>query len=113
MSANAVSVSGTIKPLLEGKVVHEETERLIERANLAIAQSLVLLEENRSSVSQARAWLRFLHYQAERMKPKDRPIATLAGFIAIDPNQAVAGPAVKQPDRTATAAFVRIGQLQR
>jgi hypothetical protein len=39
MSANAVSVSGTIKPLLEGKVVHEETERLIKRANLAIAQS--------------------------------------------------------------------------
>jgi hypothetical protein len=93
--------------------VQGDTERLIERANHAIAQSVRLLEENRSSINQARTWLKILYYQVSQIRPKDRPIATLAGFISIDPNQAVTGPAAKQPDRTATAAFVRIGQLQR
>jgi hypothetical protein len=56
--------------VLEGKAVHEETERLIERANRAIVQSLLLVEENRSSINQAWARLRFLYCKVEEMKPK-------------------------------------------
>src|SRR5690242_351482 len=51
--------------------MHEETERLIERANRAIAQSLFLIEENRSSINQAWARLRFL--QDGRDEAEARP----------------------------------------
>jgi hypothetical protein len=61
--------------VLEGKAVHEETDRLIERANQAIAQSVLLIAENRSCSSQARAWLRWLYFQADEMKPKPALIA--------------------------------------
>jgi hypothetical protein len=79
MNATVVSASGTSSHVLEGKAVHEETERLIERANRAIVQSLLLVEENRSSIDQAWARLRFLYCKIEEMKPKAAQLDAVMG----------------------------------